>query len=106
MPVTLDLAILFALSAAGILFVIISRSVAAKRIVAPATILIFSATLFLIAQRSGALSNVPAAAIVAALAVNAVVMWRRLGYCTTCGRTVFERSTSGRCRLCDPSQAR
>lgn len=89
MPVTPDIAILLALSGVGILSVLTSRSVSARRIVLPAPLLIFHATIFLLVQRSGALANIPIAVIVAGLAANAVVTWRRARICPDCGRTVF-----------------
>ena len=94
-PLTADVAVLFALSFAGIVFVLVSQAASVKRLVLPLTLVVFHVMAFLILQRSGALANVPVALLVAALAANAIMVWWRVGYCSACGRTVRVVSFGG-----------
>jgi hypothetical protein len=73
---TLDLAIAFSLSSAGLLFVLSSRNVRAKRVVLPLTLIVFHVLAFQAVQRSGALAQIPPAVVAAALALNAVYVAR------------------------------
>lgn len=99
-PLTVDVAVLFGLSFAGIVFVLSSSAAAAKRIVLPVTLVVFHVTVFLVLQRSGAIAGFPLPIVLLALAANAAVVWWRVGYCTVCGRTIADRTTGGRCPAC------
>ncbi|MGH7648899.1 MAG: hypothetical protein ACREND_12330 [Gemmatimonadaceae bacterium] len=96
---------LFALSAAGIVFVVLSRSVTATRIVLPLTPLSFSVAVFIVFLRYHILIGVPRFVIAAALAANAVFSWWMFGYCPTCGRTTA-RGAEARCPMCAKASER
>jgi hypothetical protein len=99
-PLTADVAVLFALSFSGILFVLLSPAAATKRIVLPVTLVAFHVTVFLVLQRSGAIAGLPLPIVLLALAANAAMVWWRIGYCTECGRTIADRRAGGRCPAC------
>jgi hypothetical protein len=103
---TLDVAVLFALSFAGIVFVLVSQAASVKRLVLPLTLVVFHVMSFLIFRRSGALANVPAALLLVALAANAGMVWWRIGYCNVCGRTVAARGSTVRCPSCAQANER
>jgi hypothetical protein len=84
---------------AGIVFVVLSRSVKAKRIVLPLTLVVFSVTVFIMLVRYHVLVGIPWLVIAAALAANAGFSWLLVGYCSTCGRTTA-RSPGMRCPAC------
>ena len=105
-PLTTDVAVLFALSFAGIAFVLLSPAASVKRIVLPLTLVVFHAMAFLILQRSGAIAQFPTPLVLAALAANAAMVWWRIGYCVACGRTVAGRGTAIRCPSCAQANER
>lgn len=91
--------VLFALSGIGIAFIALSRSVAAKRIVLPLTLVAFHVVVFMALEMSPGVANIRPVIIVAALAANAILTWWIVTYCTTCGRTIA-RGSGGRCPAC------
>lgn len=93
------LIVLIALSAIGIVFVLLSRSVATKRIVLPATLIAFHVTVFVAFKIAGAFPNIPSVVIIAVLTANALLTWWMITYCATCGRTIG-RGSGGRCPSC------
>lgn len=97
---TPDVAVLFALSIAGIAFTLFSQASSVKRIVLPLTLIVFHIVVFLILHRSGASATFSPAIVVAALAANAGMVWWRIGYCVACGRTVADRGAAVRCQSC------
>jgi hypothetical protein len=99
-PLTADVMVLFALSFTGIVFVLLSRAAAAKRMVLPATLVVFHLMVFLVLQRSGKIAGFPLPIVLLALAANAAIVWWRIGYCTECGRTIADRATGSRCPTC------
>ena len=101
-PLTLDLALAFAASFGGILLTLLGRNVLLKRVVLPITLVVFHAMVFTIIRRSGALSDLPTVALVALLALNALYVFRVVGYCATCGQTVQGSLTKGPVVRCCP----
>jgi hypothetical protein len=99
-PLTADVVALFALSFAGIVFVLLSPAAAAKRIILPVTLVVFHVMVFLVLQRSGTIARLPLPIVLLALAANAAMVWWRIGYCTECGRTIADRAADGRCPAC------
>lgn len=83
----------FALSFAGIVFVVASRNAPAKRIVLPLTLLVFSSLFFLLFRQAEFATRVPPLVIVLALVLNAAWVWRAIAYCSRCGRTVQQPVT-------------
>ena len=94
-PITPNLVVAFVASMAGILLVLVSRNVSIKRVALPITLVVFHVMVFLVIRRSSALSQVPSAVLVAALALNALYVMRVVQYCSSCGRT-FQSSVRGR----------
>ena len=90
----------FALSFAGIVFVLLSQAAATKRIVLPVTLIVFHVMAFLVLQRSGAITGFPLPIVLLALTANAAMVWWRMGYCTECGRTIADRAAGSRCPAC------
>ena len=87
-PVTPATGAAFAASFAGVVFIMMSRNVRAKRVVLPLTLLVFSA-LWLTLFRQGALGQRVSPLVVgAALLANAGWVFRAIRYCDACGRTV------------------
>ncbi len=88
MPLTLDVALGFAASFGGILVMLFSRNVRVKRVVLPIMLVVFHLVVFIGVQRGGARVGLPTPVLVALLALNALYVFRVVGYCRTCGRTV------------------
>jgi len=92
----------FFLSFAGIVYVLLSRNVRAKRIVLPITIFVFSGFWFEMFRRSTLQPNNVLILVAIGVFLNAI--WvirvsRALHYCSRCGRT-FQRGLRGRKDLC------
>lgn len=104
-PLTPDMAVLFALSFIGIVFVLFSPAASVKRLVLPVTLLVFHVMAFLVLHRSGAIAGLRTVLIAAALAANAGMVWWRIDYCGLCGRTVADRGPAIRCVSCAPTNA-
>ena len=108
-PITLGLAIAFAASFVGIVFVIFSKDARLKRVILPLTLLIFSAMVYVIIQRAGALASWPSFLVPALLLLNAAWVFRSIRSCDLCGRSVQVPIThKGRvvCGACGTEQRR
>ena len=89
----------FFLSFAGIVYVLLSRNVRAKRIVLPITIFVFSGFWFEMFRRSTLQPNNVLILVAIGVFLNAIWVIRALHYCSRCGRT-FQRGRRGRKDLC------
>jgi hypothetical protein len=92
----------FLASFAGIVFVLLSRNVHAKRIALPITLVVFSGVWFEIFRRATDSSGVILGLVAAGLLANALWVTRRIAYCKTCGRTVqdLSRANPTQCSEC------
>lgn len=108
-PLTPNLAVAFAVSMGGIVTMLFSHNVRLKRVVLPITLLVFHVLVFIVIERSGGLFHLPASALAALLALNALYVFRVVGYCSTCGRSVQRsliRGASVRCSSCTLANGR
>jgi hypothetical protein len=95
--------VLVLLSFVGIFTIMLSKNVALKRVIAPATFIAFHVAFFVGLIANGVLSENRAYPFLAAVAltVNAVVAYRGLRYCDECGATFSSRDPSERrCPAC------
>jgi predicted RND superfamily exporter protein len=88
------------LSIGGIAFVLASRNVRAKRIVLPITIVVFSAVWFEMFRRASAQTMFVLVFVALALVANGLWVYRRIGYCSRCGRTVQDLREGAVCKGC------
>jgi len=94
------LQVAFGLTLAGIVFTVYSRNVRVKRVVLPVTIVLFS-VVWLESLRHGA--GAPTAVLVVfalILIANGIAVYRRIHYCTRCGRTLQEGRRRKLCKQC------
>ena len=99
-PATLDIVVPFLLSIGGIAFILFSKNVRAKRIAVPLTTGVFSATWFEIFRRGYAPTPPVLLVVAIALLANGVWVWRRIGYCPKCGRTIQDAGSGTLCAGC------
>jgi NADH pyrophosphatase NudC (nudix superfamily) len=99
-PATPGIMTAFAVSIAGIVFTLLSKNVAAKRVVLPITLIVFSLMWLAIFRRATTPSPTVLGLVAAALVVNGVVVYRRIRYCPRCGRTVQDRDPATACQKC------
>ena len=99
-PITPTLGALFAISFAGIAFVLLSRNARLKRIALPVTLLAFSTGFYLAARESSALANMPAFVLPLFLLGNAIWVLTAIRSCESCGRTIKVAFGKARPHLC------
>jgi hypothetical protein len=99
-PATPPVAIGFALSFGGIAFVLFSRDVVRKRIVLPITLVLFSLVWAEIFRRTSSPTPQTLALVGLALIANGVWVYRRIGYCASCGRTMQDQPAGKLCNEC------
>jgi hypothetical protein len=93
---------LFALSAVGIAFVVLSRNAPLKRRVFPVTLGAFSVAAYLVIYGSGQLhTNLARSGVGLALVANAIWLHHIIQFCRTCGATAARGvMASGLCPDC------
>lgn len=94
------LQVTFALTLAGIAFTVFSRNVRQKRVVLPVTIVLFSVLWLESLRQTVAPPTAVLAVFASMLIVNGIVVYRRIHYCTRCGRTLQDGRRRKVCNQC------
>ena len=95
-----ELQIAFVFTIGGIAFIIFSRNVRQKRVVLPITIVLFSIVWLESVRRTVAPPTVVLATFALALLANGIFAYRRIHYCTRCGRTLQDGRRRKFCNQC------